>query len=342
MIFGCIPAYNHTLSFLVWIAGDNDLEQFISQDLKEMIGNPSWINVFALVDYRSSSSDTLYRVEEDLIPLETFDEVNSGDPIILSSFLNGYRGEDLSFLVIWNHGDWWRGESQKKVKGVAYDFTDLDFFTISEIKSVLRGSPVTVLGFDACLMGTFEILWELKDCARYIVVSSKEVPGNGWDYSVLRYSKDISSLLSNIVKRYGEIYGTEYSLSVWDTSKLAEIMLWLNRVAQYMIESNLSPWEFEVERRVVGGSATELVELGSFAKSLQNSSDSVLREYGEGLYSAIVSARIYGTPDSYTDLTIYLPQKVKNPEYWDDFVALNDFTSESSWDDLIEHWRDRN
>ncbi|KUK23449.1 MAG: Peptidase C11 clostripain [Thermotoga petrophila] len=103
MIFGCIPVYKHTLSFLVWIAGDNDLEQFISQDLKEMTGNLSWIDVFALVDYRSSSSfssDTLYRVEEDLIPLETFDEVNSGDPIILSSFLNGYRGEDLSFLVI--------------------------------------------------------------------------------------------------------------------------------------------------------------------------------------------------------------------------------------------------
>ena len=110
-----------------------------------MTGNLSWIDVFALVDYRSSSSfssDTLYRVEEDLIPLETFDEINSGDPVVLSSFLNAYRGEDLSLLVIWNHGDWWRGESQKQVKGVAYDFTDLDFFTISEIKSVLRVLPL--------------------------------------------------------------------------------------------------------------------------------------------------------------------------------------------------------
>lgn len=206
----------------------------------------------------------------------------------------------------------------------------------------MRDSPVTALGFDACLMGTFEILWELKDCARYIVVSSKEIPGNGWDYSVLRYSKDLSSLLSNTVKRYGEIYGEGYSLSVWDTSKLAEIMLRLNEVAHYMIENNLSPWEFEVERRIAGGSATELVELGSFAKSLQNSSDGVLREYGESLYSAIVSARVYGTPEGYTDLTIYLPQNVKNPEYWDDFMTLSDFTSESSWDDLIEYWRERN
>lgn len=340
MIFGCIPVYNHTLSFLVWIAGDNDLEQFIFQDLKEMIGNPSWINVFALVDYRSSS-DTLYRVEEGLIPLETFDEINSGDPVVLSSFLNAYRGEDLSLLVIWNHGDWWRGESQNRLK-VWLTISRIWIFHHKRDKERFEGSPVTVLGFDACLMGTFEILWELKDCARYVVVSSKEAPGNGWDYSVLRYSKDLSSLLSNIVKRYGEIYGTEYSLSVWDTSKLDEIMLWLDRVAQYMIENNLSPWEFEVERRTAGGSTTELVELGSFAKSLQNSSDVVLREYGEGLYSAIVSARVYGTPDNYTDLTIYLPQKVKNPEYWDDFVALSDFTSESSWDDLIEHWRDKN
>ncbi|AIY85972.1 MULTISPECIES: clostripain-related cysteine peptidase [unclassified Thermotoga] len=61
MIFGCIPVYNHTLSFLVWIAGDNDLEQFISQDLKEMMGNPSWIDVFALVDRTPTTQAILFQ-----------------------------------------------------------------------------------------------------------------------------------------------------------------------------------------------------------------------------------------------------------------------------------------
>ncbi|AIY87775.1 Clostripain-related protein [Thermotoga sp. Cell2] len=324
----------------MWIAADNDLEKYVSQDLEEMKENPSWIEVFAMVDY-ASASDTLYRVESDLVPLETFNEIDSGDPEALSSFLKEYRGNDLSFLVIWNHGDWWRGEAQVKTKGVAYDVKNSDFLSVKEIKNVLKNSPVTILGFDACLMGTFEILWEFKDCAEYIVTSSKEIPEEGWDYTALRGVTDLPSLLSRVVQKYYEGYGEDFSLSVWDTSRLDEIMYWLNRVSQYMMEKEISPWSFTVERRKAEGVFTELIELGSFAEALYGSSDDTLRYYGEKLHGAIVSARIYGTPEGYRDLLIYLPENMKNPEYWDDFFALSDFITDSFWDDLISYWRDR-
>lgn len=324
----------------MWIAADNDLEKYVSQDLEEMKENPSWIEVFAMVDY-ASASDTLYRVESDLVPLETFNEIDSGDPEALSSFLKEYRGNDLSFLVIWNHGDWWRGESHVKTKGVAYDLTNSDFLSVKEIKNVLKNSPVTILGFDACLMGTFEILWELKDCAKYIVTSSREIPAEGWNYTALKKASDLSSLLYGIVQKYHESYGESVSLSVWDTSKLDDIMYWLNRISQYMREKDLSPWDFVVERRTVENVPTELIELGSFAEALYSSSDDNLKDYGERLHDAIVSARIYGTPKDYTDLLLYLPENMKNPEYWDDFSALSDFITDSFWDDLISYWRDR-
>ncbi|MCD6550838.1 MAG: peptidase C11 [Thermotoga sp.] len=323
------------------MAADNNLEDYIGQDLEEMKENPSWIDVFAMVDF-ASSPDTLYRVEGDLIPLKTFNEINSGDPGALSSFLNKYQGSDLSFLVIWNHGDWWRGEAQARTKGVAYDETNRAFLSVGEIKSVLRNSPVTVLGFDACLMGTFEILWVLKDCADYIVVSSKEVPAAGWNYTALRGVKDLSLLLYRIVQKYHEMYGEDFSLSVWDTSKLEEVMYWLNSISQYMMDNEVSPWSFSVERRTAGSSSTELIEFGSFATALRESSDGTLRDYGEKLYDAVVSARVFGTPEDYTDLLVYLPENVKNPEYWDDFSALSDFTRDSSWDDFILYWRDKN
>ncbi|WP_101512957.1 clostripain-related cysteine peptidase [Thermotoga sp. SG1] len=325
------------------MAADNDLEHYVAQDLEEMRENPSWIEVFVMVDYETNS-DTLYRVESETVPLETFDEIDSGDPQTLSSFLNEYRRDDLSFLVIWNHGDWWRGEAQTTTKGVAYDETNEDFLSVKEIKSVLKDSPVTVLGFDACLMGTFEILWELKECARYIVTSSKEIPAEGWDYTALKESTGLFSLLSRIVQKYHESYGESVSLSVWDTLKLDDVMYWLNRVSQYMMKKQISPWNFTVERRKIGGFSTELIELGRFARalSMSSSSDNTLRYYGEKLYDAIVSARIYGTPKDNTDLLLYLPENMKNSEYWDDFFALSDFTKDSFWDDLLLYWRDKN
>ncbi|PLV59235.1 clostripain-related cysteine peptidase [Thermotoga sp. KOL6] len=342
LLFGCLFSPNYSLSFLIWIAADNNLESHVEKDLGEAEGNLSWINVFAMVDY-ASSTDTLYRIEDIVVPLKTFNEINSGDPEALKQFLLEYS-LPYTFLVIWNHGFWWRGESVSKTssKGIAYDETDGDFLTINEIKDVLKSHPVTVLGFDACIMGTFEILWELKNVAKYIIASSEEIPVDGWDYAPLRYSSSVRDLMRKLVEAYKETYGTNVSLSVWDTSKLEDVMYWLNKIADYMIENDISPWSFEFKRRSIGGKEIELVELDSFAESFVNSTDSTLSSYGTNLYNAIFSARVYGTPEDSFDLLIYFPLDSSNFDYWEDFSALSDFIRDSAWDDLLEHWRGRN
>lgn len=39
--------------------------------------------------------------------------------------------------------------------------------------------------FDACLMGTVEVAWQLKDVCSYLVVSPCEIPAAGFDYSTM-------------------------------------------------------------------------------------------------------------------------------------------------------------
>lgn len=341
-----IVVYFPTTAFLVWFAADNDLEGYVEGDLKEMSYPAPWLDVVVAIDYHKKEDVLMRIVENERIVLEKFEQINSGDPEQLRNFLEEYRRSN-TVLVIWNHGDWWRGESLQRVstKGVAYDsdgdpnyFYFKDFLTINEIKGVLKDNPVTVLAFDACIMGTFEILWELKDCAKYIVASSKEIPGTGYDYSFLRVSSSVSNLLRKMVEYYGKRYGSDYSLSVWDTSKLKPIMDTLNEIAKCMIEKKLSLYAYNVERRKSNGEDTEMVELGSLARALMNSGDEGLKTLGERLLNSIKSARVYGTPSDYTDLLIYLPrlQNSQDWSFWNDFKALEDFCDDSSWDELLE------
>jgi len=339
-----IVVYFPTTAFLVWFAADNDLEGYVEGDLKEMSYPAPWLDVVVAIDYHKKEDVLMRIVENERIVLEKFEQINSGDPEQLRNFLEEYRRSN-TVLVIWNHGDWWRGESLQRVstKGVAYDsdgdpnyFYFKDFLTINEIKGVLKDNPVTVLAFDACIMGTFEILWELKDCAKYIVASSKEIPGTGYDYSFLRVSSSVSNLLRKMVEYYGKRYGSDYSLSVWDTSKLKPIMDTLNEIANY--KEKLSLYAYNVERRKSNGKDTEMVELGSLAWALMNSGDEGLKTLGEKLLNSIKSARVYGTPSDYTDLLIYLPrlQNSQDWSFWNDFKALEDFCDDSSWDELLE------
>lgn len=56
-----------------------------------------------------------------------------------------------------------------------------------EIYDLAKAIPyhLDYLLFDACLMGTVEVAWQLRDVCDYLAVSSCEIPGPGYDYTIL-------------------------------------------------------------------------------------------------------------------------------------------------------------
>lgn len=113
-----LPAPVPAWTFLVYMAGDNNLEQFGLLDLAEMkaVGSTADVNIVAQFDRMTDGVTRRYHLQYDT-PLDEdqvgpeLGETNSGDPRELARFLawavEAYPAERYA-LVIWNHGVGWK------------------------------------------------------------------------------------------------------------------------------------------------------------------------------------------------------------------------------------------
>lgn len=90
------------------------------------------------------------------------------------------QGEDDAS---WDHGGGWTGMG-------ADETNDEDGLGIDEIAQGLDEgmaaagvSTLDLLGFDACLMATYEVASTLAPYADYMVASEELEPGHGWNYA---------------------------------------------------------------------------------------------------------------------------------------------------------------
>ncbi len=242
--------------FYVYMAGDNTLYDELTDDLNEMkmVGSNDDLNIIALTDKIGDNDSHLYQVMKHNLIETNLTEVNStwqneldmGDGDTLRDFLiwaSDTFPAKRKILVIWNHGSGW--------EKVAEDGTS--FLTVPEINHSLKQyrettneTPFTLIGFDACLMGMFEIMYELKDHAEMVHGSEAYEPLEGWTYNNLLYklNKNLNNedLAYHVVNDYIESYRngsvyTSYSVtaSVVSSNNLGK--LW-NELDNFSSEIN--------------------------------------------------------------------------------------------------------
>ncbi|MFO0980282.1 MAG: clostripain-related cysteine peptidase [Planctomycetota bacterium] len=114
-------------------------------------------------------------------------ETDAGRPEPLASFgqwaVTNYPAEHYA-LVIWNHGAGW--------SGVSADDNTKHTLDLPEVRTALEGitaalqkqgkNKIDVLDFDACLMATVEVAYELHDTVDYLASSQETEPGDGMPY----------------------------------------------------------------------------------------------------------------------------------------------------------------
>ena len=185
------------------------------------------------IDYADSTDDDRYGdwdtckrfyVEEDDIPIASnsvsdIGEADMGDSDTLYNFiswsLNSYPANRYG-LVLWDHGGQW--------SGVCWDETDdNNCLNMSELNQVfynltdLKDFHMDVLGFDACLMASAEVAYQMWGYTDYMIASEMVEPGQGWIYnwSLGALAADpgmaTEKLCKIIVDDYVESYETIYS-----------------------------------------------------------------------------------------------------------------------------------
>ena len=253
--------------FYVYMAGDNTLYDELTDDLNEMkmVGSNEDLNIIALTDKISDNDSHLYHVMKHNLIEKNLSEVNStwqneldmGDGDTLRDFLiwaSDSFPAKKKILIIWNHGSGWEKVAED---GSSYLTVPEINNSLNEYREMTNESPFTLIGFDACLMGMFEIMYELKDHAEMVHGSEAYEPLEGWTYNNLLYklNKNLNNedLAYHVVNDYVESYRngsvyTSYSVTASVVSSNNLEKLW-NELDNFSSEINsiLPVFKSEIE-----------------------------------------------------------------------------------------------
>ena len=247
------------LTLLIYMAADNNLDGAGEEDL-ESIRKGSFESDMTIVVQRDrwafvDEAETVrYHIKGgEIFKEEILGETNTGDPKVLKSFIEesakAYPSEKL-IVVIWSHGsgvddfDIYNGkrdryfvpEEEIEEIAISYDDSAKDFLDNIELQKALEVDvKIDVLGFDACLMGMFEIAYQLRNNAEVMVGSQHLEPAEGWDYQkVLEELNSESEPLKigeELVKFYVDYYERE---GQHDTTQSALNLKVIKDTARYL------------------------------------------------------------------------------------------------------------
>ena len=193
--------YSSDDSWLIsWYVCGSDLESeygAASADIEELLETKLPPNVRVLIlaggtrewqnDMFHSNVGNLYLYDSDgLHQLDTMKNADMGNARTLENFLRYGRenfSADHNVFVFWDHG----GGSAAGVCADERTENMLRLNDIHEAFSAVYGAnpaepPFEVVGFDACLMASYETAATLAGYTRYMVASEEMEPGNGWNY----------------------------------------------------------------------------------------------------------------------------------------------------------------
>ncbi len=348
-------------TFLVYMMGDTNLEPYALDDLAEMasVGSSEELNVVAMVDrspdYSSDGvlnlddwEDTkLFEVRQDeFVELDDLGELNTGVPETLARFVETavteYPAENYA-LLLWDHGGGWLGMG-------ADETNDEDPLELDEIAAGIDAGlaatdvgTLDLIGFDACLMATYEVVSTLAPYADYMVASEEVEPGHGWNYGQLALIEeepgtDAPTLASAMLEGYSEQAadeGTEadITLGILDLAAVDELQAAMGDVAEAYIDdpgaytpelASAQQDVLEFGRDPDPAYSTYQIDLGGFLANLVESGDGELAARATAAIEALdamVIEHVAGPATSAsTGLSIYFPPL--RSYFSDDYLAL--------------------
>ena len=185
---------------IYWYVCGSDLESgggAATSDINEMLQAQLPANVKILIQaggttewknpvIKSGATNLLLYSADGLQELVTAEDSDMGDAETLASFLQFGKDNfqaDHRVFVFWDHG----GGS---VFGLCQDERTENILTLNEVKDAFaavydantENPPFEVIGFDTCLMATYEMANTLYGVSHYMVASEEVEPGNGWEY----------------------------------------------------------------------------------------------------------------------------------------------------------------
>ena len=248
-------------------------------------------------------------------------EIMMDKPESLTNFIqwgkHNYPAEKYA-LVIADHGFAWQG--------LSIDATsDDNYMFLPELKKAIidGGVKFDVLALDACLMQTFEVAYELKQCSAGVMVGSQN-PGSTWPFWTF-----LPLLLQN-PEITGEQFGKNIvdTYSDWQSSNQDATLAVLNFYSLDNLVSSFSKFVNSMTNK----SAFPVVQ-----QAAQRLMDQIKK--------TIVASKNHGEWDTLAHgLSIYFPQKTTlfRPEFFAYYYIgkMTAFAEDQKWRDFLNIYYD--
>ena len=242
-----IPEINVKRTIIAYLGADNDLSMDALVDIEEMKqGFSSYdVNLLVFADLQGEDPYLLKIGTNKEETIKTYPELNSAEPAVLKRITEEvmalYPAEEYG-LILWSHGTSWMPSgsglrSFGKDSGKGMNLVDLAENLPVKFDFIL---------FDACLMGSVEVAYELKDKTDYLIASSTETIYEGFPYDKIvpeltMPHVDLSKEAQHYFDYYNSLSGAYRSatIAVIDTKELTRLAEETNRiVSEYKLDAS--------------------------------------------------------------------------------------------------------
>jgi hypothetical protein len=372
---GVVPgtAADDSWTVMTYMIADTNLEYFQMEDMaeQEAVGSRPG---FSLISYLDRSADYS---EDDVIGIPNFvgakvievkrsggsqvlsdeGDVNTGDPAVLAEFISrtitAYPAAHYA-LIINDHGSSWPGVG-------ADGSADNDQLTLEELHQGIADGldgggldKLDMIGFDACLMATYETASTLQDVADRMVASQELEPGYGWNYTSLETAArggSVDDLADSIITAFDEQSTSEgeaqVTLSEIALTKMPDVDTAVDALAQALTENADSIGSSvgqSLSRSLGFGQTPEydffMTDLAMLAGGIGGSVSAQADTLTAAIDAAVLNKIDGQATQGATGMSIYFPpvQDVFNPEYtgvtaagtWIDFLNSYYATGQAS------------
>ena len=237
-----------TRTLMVYLAGDNNLSGAMQKNINDMMA--TWkksynANIVIYFD-RSSTAPELFtfqfkgnNVEKQV--LKTYEEMDSADPEVLKKVLKDMQDlypSDSYGLILGSHASGWippsmsRGNHLYTERVLTRSFGDDNKHNM-DTRDMVKAIPfnrenLEFILFDACLMSSIEVLYDLRDKAKYVIASPAELPFAGLPYTrVMPYfwgkGTDLEKDLVKVCDEFWDYYNTYNAANRFGTIALIKM-----------------------------------------------------------------------------------------------------------------------
>jgi hypothetical protein len=372
-IVDCHQPEQNEWGFFIYMNGDNSLYSYAEDDLFEMTSSPSSddVKVVSLYDSIDTTGKILYIADGETHEVEDWGETNMGDGQTLANFgkwaVENYPANHYA-LILWDHGDGWRdaGTTEDAPLFKAFsgdDSHDYDKIQVSngeyaaalaEITEVL-GRKIDIVGFDACLMGMWEVAAATAPYADYLIASEAKEPGPGWDYngflSELAANPSMSpeELAVSIIDAFHDYYeqtSKKTTLSLVDLSTIDELSAAISDLAESMMADESYFEQITIHRDdsakyYSSESTMRSIDLKGFAINLEQDSTlpAEMRNHAASVIAEIEGSVVYHQAhDGYFTtygMAIFFPIQ-RDYFFEDEYTAVGAvWSATTKWDEFL-------